>query len=72
MACKRLEDFDKENPNYKFLIEAINSGNVRLIEAECLALIIPPRPLHLKFGLGMKAYLNSQGYSTYIAWSPES
>ena len=25
-----------------------------------------------KFGLGMKAYLNSQGYSTYIAWNPES
>jgi hypothetical protein len=72
MKGKKLEDFEKENPNYKFLIEAINSGNVRLIEDECLALIIPPGPLHLKFGLGMKAYLNSQGYSTYIAWSPES
>jgi hypothetical protein len=72
MRGKKLADFDKSNPNYKFLIEAINSGNVRLIEDECLALIIPPSSLHLKFGLGMKAYLNNQGYSTYIAWNPES
>jgi len=47
MRGKKLEDFEKDNPNYKFLIEAINSGNVRLMEDECLALIIPPSSLHL-------------------------
>lgn len=71
MACKKFEEFDKENPNYQFLVDAIKDGTVRLVEDECLALILPP-PLDLKFGFGMKAYLGSQGYSAYIAWRPES
>jgi hypothetical protein len=71
VACKKLEEFDKENPNYKILVEAIEDGTIKLIESECLALIMPP-PLHLKFGYGMKAYLGTQEYAAYIAWSPES
>jgi hypothetical protein len=72
MDCKSLEEFDKENPNYQFLVEALQNGSIKLLEDECAALIVPPGPLHLKFGLGMKAYLDSQGYATYIAWLPEN
>lgn len=71
MACKKFEEFDKENPNYQFLADAIKDGKIRLVEGECLALIIA-QPLDLKFGWGMKAYLESQGYSAYISWVPES
>ena len=72
MSCKKLEEFDKENPNYQLLMDAIQNGSVKLCEDDCAALILPPGPLHLKFGLGMKAYLDSQGYSSYIDWFPES
>ena len=71
MACTTFADFDKENPNYRFLVEGVNDGKVKLIEDECKALITAP-PLDIKFALGMKAYLETMGYEVYIAGFPES
>ena len=61
MACKRLEEFDKENPNYKFLMDGINNGSVQLDEDNCTA-IISASLEQAKFYLGMRAYLEAQGY----------
>lgn len=71
MACTKLEDFDKENPNYQFLVEGIDRGKIRLLEDECRALIYAP-PLDMKFALGVRAYLETQGYEAHVAGFPES
>ena len=71
MACTTFEDFDKENPNYQFLVDGMKDGKVKLLEEECKALVSAP-PLDLKFALGMKAYLETQGYEVYVAGFPES
>jgi hypothetical protein len=71
MACTPFGDLDKENPNYQFLVDGMKDGKVKLIEDECKALISAP-PLDLKFALGMKAYLETQGYEVYVAGFPES
>ena len=68
MACTKFDDFDKENPNYQFLTDAIEDGRVTLIEDKCVALI-NAAPLDLKFGWGMEAYLKTQGYSAFVAWA---
>jgi hypothetical protein len=68
MSCTKFEDFDKENPNYQFLADAIEDKRVTLLEDRCLALI-NAAPLDLRFGFGMKAYLESQGYTAYVAWA---
>jgi hypothetical protein len=61
MACKKLEEFDKENPNYKFLMDGINNGSVQLDEDNCTAIISASHE-QAKFYLGMRAYLETQGY----------
>jgi len=71
MTCTKLEEFDKENPNYQFLADGINDGKIKLLEDECKALIYAP-PLDVKFAWGMKAYLETQGYEVYIAGFPGS
>jgi hypothetical protein len=68
MNCKKLEDFDKENPNYQFLADAIEDSTIRLLENECVALI-NAAPLRLKFGMGMEAYLKTQGYTSFVAYA---
>jgi hypothetical protein len=68
MACIKFADFDKENPNYQFLADGMNDGNVKLLEDECKALISAPS-LDMKFALGVKAYLEMQGYE--VTW-PDS
>jgi hypothetical protein len=68
MACTNLEDFDKENPNYPFLADALEDGTVRLLENECVALI-NAAPLRLKFGTGMEAYLKTHGYTSFVAYA---
>lgn len=71
MGCTKLEDFDKENPNYRLLAESMDAEKVKLLEDECKALIYAP-PLDVKFALGMQAYLQTQGYDAHIAGFPES
>jgi hypothetical protein len=68
MACTKFKDFDKDNPNYQFLADAIEDGRVTLLEDKCVVLI-NAAPLALKFGFGMKAYLESQGYTGFVAWA---
>jgi len=46
MSCKKLEEFDKENPNYQLLMDAIQNGSVKLCDDDCAALILPPGPVH--------------------------
>ena len=61
MACKKLEEFDKENPNHQFLIDGIKNGSVQLDEENCAAFISASLE-QAKFYLGMRAYLEAQGY----------
>ena len=61
MNSVKLKDFDKQNPNYDYLITAIQEGNIKLNEDENIA-FVNSSILKLKFFLGMKAYLNNQGY----------
>jgi hypothetical protein len=68
MPCTKLESFDKQNPNYKFLEDAIKDGTVTLDEDKCIA-YINAAPLNLHFGWGMKAYLETQGYTGYVAFA---
>ena len=67
MPCTKLANFDKENPNYKFLIEGIEDGMIVLHEDKCVALI-NAAPVRVKFGLGMDAYLRTQGYTSFVAY----
>ena len=73
MACTKLQDFDKTNPNYSLLIEAVDEGRISLDESRCIATIVLIS-LEAKFVLGMKAYLESQGYAVLpiTASFPES
>jgi predicted CoA-binding protein len=61
MACTKLEDFDKDNPNYQFLVDGIENGMVKLGADKCMAWVITTAE-ELKFGSDIKAYLESQGY----------
>lgn len=70
MDCRKFEDFDKDDPRYQILVDAIENGSVKLFEDqdECKAMINRP-PSQLEF---MEAYLESQGYKPHRAWFPES
>ena len=68
MACTKFADFDQENPNYKFLIDALEDGTIVLYEDKCVALI-NAAPLRIKFGAGMNAYLATQGYRSFVAFA---
>ena len=61
MTCTKLKDFDKENPNYQNLIDSIKEGKVLLDENNGSATILH-EPLETRFPLGMKAYLENNGY----------
>lgn len=65
MVCKKLEDLDKENPNYQFLIDGINDERIQINEINCSANIIAGE-LEVKFPMGMKEYLVTQGYEVTI------
>jgi hypothetical protein len=62
---KKLEEFDKQNPNYSTLIDAIDAGRVMIDEDNRSASIFAKR-LELKFRLGMTAYLESNGYDVSV------
>lgn len=62
---KKLEEFDKENPNYEFLMDAIKAGKVTINEVNHSASIFA-KEMELKFQLGMKAYLESNGYDVSV------
>ena len=65
MACIKLEDLDKENPNYQFLKDGLDNGKIQIDETNCTA-NIKAAELEIKFSGGMKAYLITQGYSVTI------
>jgi hypothetical protein len=62
---KKLEEFDKENPNYEFLTDAIKAGKVTIDEDNHSASIFA-KEMELKFQLGMKAYLEANGFDVLV------
>lgn len=62
MTCKKFDEFDKENPNYPVLMDAINDGSIQLDQNNCTAFISATWE-KTKFYLGMQAYLKTQGYT---------
>ena len=61
MTCTKFENLDQENPNYQSLVDAIKNKKVELFENQSVA-VIRHHPLEIKFGTGMKSYLESQGF----------
>ena len=72
MDCTKLEDFNKENPNYQILIDSIENGGIQLLEDECKAVIFSSNFQdfnilgQMKFIGGMNNYLAENGYSIEI------
>ncbi len=62
---KKLEEFDKKNPNYSTLIDAIDAGRVTIDEDNRSASIFAKR-LEMKFRLGMTAYFKAKGYDVSV------
>ena len=72
MTCTKLNDFDKENPNYQNLIEYIEKRRIQLLEDQCKALIFQAELQDLnilgqiRFREGMNNYLVENGYSVEV------
>ena len=72
MICTKLEDLDKENPNYPILLDLIEKGAIQIFENECRAVIYSKTPEYqdafkilgqASVEMGIASYLASNHYS---------